>query len=206
MNRLLLTIATASSIAVAASADDLRLPPVPHSDGPTPILSAPSNDAGAVGSVHSEAIPSGPKVSPQPMHIDSFPHGDYQSDSYEHGSYTADDSHMSGAVINGESYVTEYQSPMPYHAAPLAPLSAGCNCAGGSSFGSTPVGGATGFGGASYGYTAGTDAMGLSNTAGGVGGYTGAPASGMHQRHPYYNYRAPWYYVGPASNTVTIIW
>lgn len=30
--------------------------------------------------------------------------------------------------------------------------------------------------------------------------------AGSHIRYPYYSYRRPWYYPGPASNNVTIVW
>ena len=31
-------------------------------------------------------------------------------------------------------------------------------------------------------------------------------SGGLHTRYPYYNYRAPWYYQGPPSTNVTIVW
>ena len=38
-------------------------------------------------------------------------------------------------------------------------------------------------------------------------GYTGgAHTAGMHTRHPYYSYRHSWFYDGPASQQVTIVW
>ena len=33
-----------------------------------------------------------------------------------------------------------------------------------------------------------------------------ANSGGLHTRYPYYNYRHPWYYQGPPSQNVTIIW
>jgi hypothetical protein len=36
--------------------------------------------------------------------------------------------------------------------------------------------------------------------------YTGAMGGGLHPRFPYYSYRRPWYYDGPASTNVNIDW
>lgn len=36
--------------------------------------------------------------------------------------------------------------------------------------------------------------------------YGGAYAGGTHTRYPYYNYRSPWTYGGPASMNHTIVW
>ena len=33
-----------------------------------------------------------------------------------------------------------------------------------------------------------------------------ANSGGLHTRYPYYNYRHPWYYQGPPSQNVTIVW
>jgi hypothetical protein len=33
-----------------------------------------------------------------------------------------------------------------------------------------------------------------------------AYAGGLHERFPYYSYRRPWYYPGPVSLNVTIVW
>ncbi|MCA9023941.1 MAG: hypothetical protein KDA86_01890 [Planctomycetaceae bacterium] len=40
----------------------------------------------------------------------------------------------------------------------------------------------------------------------GSGSYGGSYAWGTHIRYPYYNYRSPWTYGGPASINHTIIW
>lgn len=40
----------------------------------------------------------------------------------------------------------------------------------------------------------------------GLGNYGGAYAGGTHIRYPYYNYRSPWTYGGPASINHTIVW
>lgn len=36
--------------------------------------------------------------------------------------------------------------------------------------------------------------------------YTGAMGGGVHPRFPYYSYRRPWYYDGPAGTNVNIDW
>ncbi len=58
-----------------------------------------------------------------------------------------------------------------------------------------------GYGGGWYGTTVGH--FGSDN---GGYNYTGAPAAGVHVRHPYFSYRAPWYTPGPPSQNVTIVW
>lgn len=93
------------------------------------------------------------------------------------------------AVITGPVY-SGAPLEMFYQYGPSQPMSAapavGCGCHGGMSMGyvnaPTPyeVGGGT--------------------------PYTGAFAGGTHVRHPFYSYRAPWYYRGPASRNVTIVW
>ncbi len=40
----------------------------------------------------------------------------------------------------------------------------------------------------------------------GSGSYGGASLSGTHLRYPYYSYRSPWTYGGPASVNHTIVW
>jgi hypothetical protein len=40
----------------------------------------------------------------------------------------------------------------------------------------------------------------------GGGVFGGAVVDGWHNRYPYYSYRAPWYYPGPAGMNATIAW
>jgi hypothetical protein len=107
--------------------------------------------------------------------------------------------------------VKEVRSVDPFHGVPTVaqpavvgvpsqPLyladAGGCGCASG---GYT----AGGYVGGTYGYDAAAWGGGVSSAP---WGYTGAVAGGTHERHPYYSYRRPWYYQGPASQNVTIIW
>ena len=79
-----------------------------------------------------------------------------------------------------------------------APVSS-CGCQGGS----MSSGGFGQYGGGSY---RATYPMGSgSGVSSGVLS-PNANSGGLHTRYPYYNYRHPWYYQGPPSQNVTIVW
>lgn len=81
-------------------------------------------------------------------------------------------------------------------AAPMmAPLSS-CGCQGGSMM----SGGFGQYGGSGY-YSMGSG----SGVSSGILS-PNANSGGLHTRYPYYNYRHPWYYQGPPSQNVTIVW
>lgn len=70
-----------------------------------------------------------------------------------------------------------------------------------------------GSGGVSYGQSGyGQMSYGQSHLMGSGSGVASgllspnANSGGLHTRYPYYNYRHPWYYQGPPSQNVTIVW
>ncbi len=79
-------------------------------------------------------------------------------------------------------------TPAPHVASPMPPASA-CPCQANAMHGPFPA----------AGHVLPMDRPGF--------GYTGgAHTAGMHLRFPYYSYRHPWFYDGPASLNVTIVW
>lgn len=60
-------------------------------------------------------------------------------------------------------------------------------------------------GGSGYGYGASYPMGSGSGVSSGVLS-PNANSGGLHTRYPYYNYRHPWYYQGPPSQNVTIVW
>ena len=75
-------------------------------------------------------------------------------------------------------------------------LVSSCGCQGGSMMSS----GFGQYGGTGY-YTVGSG----SGVSSGILS-PNANSGGLHTRYPYYNYRHPWYYQGPPSQNVTIVW
>ena len=64
-----------------------------------------------------------------------------------------------------------------------------------------------------YGYNGSNSGVsgvfGVYGSGSGVGSGLLSPVAnsgGLHARYPYYNYRHSWYYQGPASQNVTIVW
>ena len=166
------------------TADDPTLPGVPTpAVESTPMLPIPA-DPGPVD--HSYA--NDPALN-SPYVDQGQPAYDLMESSY--------DAHPS--MYDAPAYESEMAPPMQY-AAPVA-----CDCSNGAAMSGNNIG--YPLGGQSMGYThAGTT---LPPTAADIPGgmpYNGAYGGGSHVRHPFYSYRAPWYYRGPASNNVTIVW
>lgn len=94
-------------------------------------------------------------------------------------------------------------APPMIYAVPQA--TASCGCQSGSSVGFNGVGA---YG--SYGDSSGVSGVfGVMGSGSGVGSGLLSPVAnsgGLHARYPYYNYRHSWYYQGPASQNVTIVW
>jgi hypothetical protein len=90
------------------------------------------------------------------------------------------------------------QAPQVYFA-PVA-VQASCGCQGGSSAWGSGYGQSQ-FSGYGHGYPIGSG----SGVSSGVLS-PNANSGGLHTRYPYYNYRHPWYYQGPPSQNVTIVW
>ncbi len=90
-------------------------------------------------------------------------------------------------------------------AAPQLVMSApACGCQGGAYGGSGGPGYIqSGYGQMGYGQSS------LMGSGSGVASGLLSPnanSGGLHTRYPYYNYRHPWYYQGPPSQNVTIVW
>jgi hypothetical protein len=79
------------------------------------------------------------------------------------------------------------------------PVGSSCGCQSGH---------ASSYGG--YGSHSGVSGVfGVYGSGSGVGSGLLSPVAnsgGLHARYPYYNYRHSWYYQGPASQNVTIVW
>lgn len=61
----------------------------------------------------------------------------------------------------------------------------------------------------SAGHSGVSGVYGVMGSGSGVGSGLLSPVAnsgGLHARYPYYNYRHSWYYQGPASQNVTIVW
>lgn len=119
-------------------------------------------------------------------------------------------------------YPTEYVAP-PVESTVISsdPVMTGpafaqpaCNCQGnsavvsGSAYGAPVMGGDYG----SYGHFSPPPSTGPIYTMGSGSGVAAgvltpnSNSGGLHTRYPYYSYRAPWYYQGPPSLNVTIVW
>lgn len=117
---------------------------------------------------------------------------------------------VESSVVYSTPIVTQAVTEMPQP---------GCGCQGGSgrwSNHSMHAGGAmygrvsvsTGFG-HGHVYGQGPSPSYLLGSGSGVGSGLLSPnanSGGLHTRYPYYNYRHPWYYQGPPSQNVTIVW
>jgi hypothetical protein len=182
---------TAALLLTAAAtfvhADDPLMPPV----------------AGPTLGINPVAEPVAP-VASQPAMPLTYPHEVAAQATYSQPNYQP-----AAPVYSSDSYSTApapmMSAPVPA-AYPMAAPAAGCGCQGGGvgMYSAGPIGlPAAGYG-YGYGYGGGHESMGF--YVGGLGGYTGAQADGMHVRHPYYSYRRPWYANGPMSQNITIAW
>lgn len=98
------------------------------------------------------------------------------------------------------------QAPAPMIYAAPQPATSSCGCQSGQAVGTNN--GFNSYGG--YGYNPGVSGVfGVYGSGSGVGSGLLSPVAnsgGLHARYPYYNYRHSWYYQGPASQNVTIVW
>ena len=103
--------------------------------------------------------------------------------------YTLESPVIGNSPVIHDSWMS---GPAPVPQYMPAPVSS-CGCQGGSM-----MSGGFGYsGGAGYGSGSGVSSGVLSPNAN---------SGGLHTRYPYYNYRHPWYYQGPPSQNVTIVW
>lgn len=178
--------------------------PAPAGELTVPASPLPAPDAPVSGSNYSEV------VAPAPIHEADDHSG--TAPTYEAAS---DVPASSGAIQIHSSPVTVSEYPAP--AAESVALPAGpaaqpaCLCQGpgaetlGAGYGPPTMG--AGYGG--YGPVPPAGPIYTYGSGSGVAAGVLTPISnsgGLHTRYPYYNYRAPWYYQGPPSQNVTIIW
>ncbi len=190
-------------------------PLLPTVSDPTPI-----NDSSSVVSPYvpsdSEVVAPAP-VSESPEQV--------TTPVYESAPATIDAPHSgagieihSAPVESSHSYTTEYPAPAAdpviISSTPVfsdAEVSQPtCSCQGGGLAQGGLEMGAPAMGGG-FGYPAPAPVGPIYTMGSGSGVAAGllTPASnsgGLHTRYPYYNYRAPWFYQGPPSQNVTIVW
>ncbi|MEZ6055768.1 MAG: hypothetical protein R3C01_03595 [Planctomycetaceae bacterium] len=217
-------------LATQLPADDPSLPSLPsHAIQPTP------DNGPGLGASGSDSQPRFVEPRPTMRGDDNLYHNDLpgnapgygSSPSYDNGpsyndaspSYDAPYSH-SGPVDNEMIHNTPaYSEPMMsrdsydsydhgihYESAQpgYGPQPSSCGCQNGGNMNSS----ISQFAAGSV-YYGDSGSYGMDSSPYAVGGgtpYTGAFGGGSHVRHPFYSYRAPWYYRGPASQNVNIVW
>ena len=176
--------------------------PLPSSLG-LPIVSSaiqPQTSAPMV------AAPAPPEMAPAPGMLFSDPNT--PGSSMIGSSPVINDSWASGpAPANQCGCSTGFNAPAPQSmpapcqsgcggATPMMALVSSCGCQGGSMMSS------------GFGQSGGTGYYTVGSGSGVSSGILSpnANSGGLHTRYPYYNYRHPWYYQGPPSQNVTIIW
>ena len=171
---------------------------LPSSSG-LPIVSSPVQPQTSAPMVADPALLD---VAPAPGSL--YPVPDTQGSPMIGSSSVLHDSWMSGpapAAHCGCGVPAPQYLPAPCQsgccgAAPMMIPVSSCGCQGGSMM----SGGFGQYGGTGY-YTAGSG----SGVSSGILS-PNANSGGLHTRYPYYNYRHPWYYQGPPSQNVTIVW
>ena len=160
--------------------------PLPIQAGATPVIESvqPLNIVPRVNTIEPTIL------APVP---ESHPPVEYTPESPVIGnSPVMHDSWVSGPAPAPQYMPAPFQSGCCGAVAGPAPGSS-CGCQGGSMM----SGGFGNSGGAGYGNGSGVSSGVLSPNAN---------SGGLHTRYPYYNYRHPWYYQGPPSQNVTILW
>lgn len=178
--------------------------PTPASESTVPASPVPAPDAAVSGSNYSEVVAPAP-INEANDHSGAAP-------TYE-AATEASTSNGAVQIHSSPATVSEYPAPaaesVVLPSAPAAPPA--CNCQGqgaefaGPGYGAPAMG--PGYGG--YGPVPPAGPIYTYGSGSGVAAGVLTPISnsgGLHTRYPYYNYRAPWYYQGPPSLNVTIIW
>lgn len=193
--------------------------PTPVSTGPTmSIESSPMIDVPAPASYDSSSIVPAPieqsyapvmdnhDMGSSPVYSDSVVHESAPSASCDGCTSAAP---VAAAECCAASAHVEQYVAAPMQMAPSqmdsAPMMAqpSCGCQGGSSMSYGAGHSARGTYG--NGYSLGS----LMGSGSGVSSGLLSPnanSGGLHTRYPYYNYRHPWFYQGPPSQNVTIVW
>lgn len=191
-------------------------PAAPPSLEPTPVADVsplPAAPSPAPVVIHTPmASEPAPTVQPEPVHTSVTAPVEYAPAAEQ-------------TVVNSTSSCAGCATAAPVDAAAPAP-EAGCNNCGVQASApvvhtvAQPVGSSCGcqlgqagsgylnYGG--YGTHSGVSGVfGVYGSGSGVGSGLLSPVAnsgGLHARYPYYNYRHSWYYQGPASQNVTIVW
>ena len=198
-------------------------PHLPSGSEPTP-LSSPLNSAGATPTLDvtapaplasDEAAPAPIEQAAEEPIVDQQINGNapVSSGPMPYGSGSV---HIESAPVAGPAVMS---APLMDGALPVSQPACGCQGGGSSVVGG--LGGAYDNQGYSHGYApAYSNGYAPGYMYGYTPGYTMGSGSGvnsgvlspdsnsdgLHTRYPYYNYRAPWYYQGPPSQNVTIVW
>lgn len=202
---LLATIAVSGMGSLFAQGPLLPTPPEPNPAGTSveTVSPTPAAEAPVPGANYSEVVAPAPIVEAD--------HASGVTPTYEPAPVVSDAPVSSGAVEIHSSTVTSggYETGVVLPSAPAA--QPGCACHGngvangGPAYGGPAMG--PGYGG--YGPVPPTGPIYTYGSGSGVAAGVLTPISnsgGLHTRYLYYNYRAPWYYQGPPSQNVTIIW
>ena len=169
--------------------------PTPVGESSVPVPPVPAADAPVSGENYSEVVAPDPitEAGDQPGVAPT-----YEAASEVPVSSGALEVHSSPA--SGSEYTVPATESVVLPSAPVAQPA--CNCQGNGAGYADPA-----YGG--YGPVPPAGPIYTHGSGSGVAAGVLTPISnsgGLHTRYPYYNYRAPWYYQGPPSLNVTIIW
>lgn len=184
-------------------------PVLPTHNEPTLVSPTPAADTPVPGSSYSEVVAPAPVDEPAPVVSEGAASG------------SGIEIHSAPALPSGGSKADEAAPPLESTVISSDPVMTGpelaqpaCNCQDGSTAVGGPAYGAPvmGWNYGGYGHYSPPPPAGPIYTMGsgsGVAAGVLTPISnsgGLHTRYPYYSYRAPWYYQGPPSLNVTIVW
>lgn len=178
--------------------------PTPVGESSVPVPPAPAADAPVSGSNYSEVVAPDPIIEAGDQSGAAPAHEAASEVPVSSGALEI----HSGPAPGSESAVPATESVV----LPSAPVAQpACNCQGNGAGYAGPAYGGPGVGPAyaGYGPVPPTGPIYTHGSGSGVAAGVLTPISnsgGLHTRYPYYNYRAPWYYQGPPSLNVTIIW
>lgn len=180
---------------------DVATSPLPVAPSPAPVVINPL--------MFSDSVP--PAIAPEPVHGSSSAPAEYASPA-------------GTPVVSSPASCEGCAAAAPAETVVAAPA-ASCNSCGVQASApvvqtvAPPVGscgcqsGQVGHGFHNYGgsgsHSGVSGVFGVYGSGSGVGSGLLSPVAnsgGLHARYPYYNYRHSWYYQGPASQNVTIVW
>ncbi len=185
--------------------------PAPASAAPEAVTPIPAAEAPVPGSNYAEVVAPSPIPEPNgpPAAAPSYEAAPVASGAPASGGTL--EVH-SAPVAGSENQTTVNAPPAESVVLPSAPAAQpACDCQGNGAGYGGPAYGAPGMGPGYGGYGPVPPAGPIYTYGSGSGVAAGvltpiSNSGGLHTRYPYYNYRAPWYYQGPPSLNVTIIW